>query len=80
MAINSMVMNWIIMACGMLLLVYLGIRANKIASSDDEAGFLLGGRSLGPFVMAGTIMATGFSGWVSSALREWSMSSDLPNC
>ena len=63
MAINSMVMNWIIMTCGMLLLVYLGIRANKIASSDDEAGFLLGGRSFGPFVMAGTIMATGFSGW-----------------
>lgn len=63
MGTNSMVMNWIIMASGMLLLVYLGIRANKIASSDDEAGFLLGGRSLGPFVMAGTIMATGFSGW-----------------
>lgn len=58
-----MVMNWIIMVIGMALLVYLGIRANKIASSDDEAGFLLGGRSLGPFVMAGTIMATGFSGW-----------------
>lgn len=56
-------MNWIIMSAGMILLVYLGIRANKIASSDDEAGFLLGGRSLGPFVMAGTIMATGFSGW-----------------
>lgn len=60
---SSMVVNWIIMAIGMLLLVYLGIRANKIASSDDEAGFLLGGRSFGPFVMAGTIMATGFSGW-----------------
>ncbi|SDP41801.1 sodium:solute symporter family protein [Desulforhopalus singaporensis] len=58
-----MVTNWIIMAVGMLLLVYLGIRANKIASSDDEAGFLLGARSFGPFVMAGTIMATGFSGW-----------------
>lgn len=63
MATNSMIMNWIIMASGMMLLVYLGIKANRIASSDDEAGFLLGGRSLGPFVMAGTIMATGFSGW-----------------
>ncbi|MEA1928604.1 MAG: sodium:solute symporter family protein [Candidatus Auribacterota bacterium] len=56
-------MNWIIMIIGMGLLVYLGIKANQIASSDDEAGFLLGGRSFGPFVAAGTIMATGFSGW-----------------
>lgn len=58
-----MIANWIIMIIGMGLLVYLGIKANQIASSDDEAGFLLGGRGFGPFVAAGTIMATGFSGW-----------------
>jgi len=58
-----MIANWIIMIVGMGLLVYLGIKANKIASSDDEAGFLLAGRGFGPFVAAGTIMATGFSGW-----------------
>jgi len=58
-----MVSNWIIMVSGMALLIYLGIKANAIASTDDEAGFLLGGRSFGPFVAAGTIMATGFSGW-----------------
>ncbi len=58
-----MVSNWVIMILGMALLVYLGIKANAIASNDDEAGFLLGGRSFGPFVAAGTIMATGFSGW-----------------
>ncbi|RKX74479.1 MAG: sodium:solute symporter family protein, partial [Spirochaetes bacterium] len=55
--------NWIILVIGMGLLVYLGFRATKIASSEDEAGFLLGGRSFGPFVAAGTLMATGFSGW-----------------
>ena len=56
-------MNWIILTLGMLLLVYLGFRANRIASDKDEAGFLLGGRSFGPLVAAGTLMATGFSGW-----------------
>ncbi len=55
--------NWFILALGMLLLIYLGFRAKKIASSEDEAGFLLGGRSFGPLVAAGTLMATGFSGW-----------------
>lgn len=44
-------------------LVYLGIRASGIAEEDDEAGFLVAGRTLGPFVGAATIMATGFSGW-----------------
>jgi sodium/pantothenate symporter len=58
-----MAANWIIMFGGMALLVFLGFKANRIASSDDEAGFLLGARSFGPIVMAGTIMATGFSGW-----------------
>jgi len=58
-----MVMNYIILVVGMGLLVYLGFKANKIAGSEDEAGFLLGGRSFGPFVAAGTLMATGFSGW-----------------
>jgi sodium/pantothenate symporter len=58
-----MVMNWIILIVGMGLLVFLGFKANKIASSEDEAGFLLGGRSFGPVVAAGTLMATGFSGW-----------------
>ena len=33
------------------------------SNNDDESGFLVAGRSLGPFVVAATIVATGYSGW-----------------
>lgn len=56
-------LNWAIMLVSIGVLVYLGIRASGIAEEDDEAGFLVAGRTLGPFVGAATIMATGFSGW-----------------
>jgi sodium/pantothenate symporter len=58
-----MLYNWLLLSAGLALLIYLGFRASRIASSDDEAGYLLGGRSFGPLVAAGTLMATGFSGW-----------------
>ena len=32
-------------------------------SGDDEKAFLLGSNEMGPFVAAGTLMATGYSGW-----------------
>ena len=38
------------------------LSARKVRDSD-EGGFLLAGRTLGPFVGARTIVATGFSGW-----------------
>jgi sodium/pantothenate symporter len=41
----------------------MGIKFTSIAGSEDEAGFLLAGRSLGFFVGAATLVATGFSGW-----------------
>ncbi|PIE34576.1 MAG: sodium:solute symporter, partial [Gammaproteobacteria bacterium] len=47
-------------------LIWLGWKSSQIVVEDeegDEEGFLLAGRSLGPFVGASTIVATGFSGW-----------------
>ena len=43
----------------------MGVQTNNkvVKASKDEGGFLLAGRSIGPFVGAGTIVATGFSGW-----------------
>ncbi len=57
--------NWAIMAASFIVLIWLGWRSSLVVHSnnDDESGFLLAGRSLGPFVGAATIVATGFSGW-----------------
>lgn len=57
------VINWIIFLAASAELIYMGYKYSGIASSDDEAGFLLAGRSLGVFVGASTLVATGFSGW-----------------
>ncbi|CTQ32840.1 sodium:solute symporter family protein [Jannaschia rubra] len=56
-------LNWTIMAISFAVLIWLGWRSSTIAEGDDESGFLIAGRSLGPFVGASTIVATGFSGW-----------------
>ncbi len=58
-----MLINWIILGLSIVLLMYLGGKAGKRVSDSDEGDFLVAGRSLGPFVMAGTVIATGFSGW-----------------
>lgn len=56
--------NWIILLASLVMMAVLALKASKIISSkDEESGFLVAGRSLGPFVTAGTIVATGFSGW-----------------
>ena len=60
---NWMWLNWSLMGLSFAVLIGLGIRAARIADSGDESGFLIAGRSLGPFVGAATIMATGYSGW-----------------
>lgn len=55
--------NWIVLGVSILLLMYLGSRAGKRVSDENESDFLVAGRTLGPFVLAGTVIATGFSGW-----------------
>ncbi|MES0861876.1 sodium:solute symporter family protein [Ruegeria sp. SCPT10] len=57
--------NWFIMTASFVVLIWLGWKSSKIVHSnnDDESGFLVAGRSLGPFIGASTIVATGYSGW-----------------
>lgn len=55
--------NWGLLLLTFGLLIYLGYRSSTTMDQDDEGGFLVAGRSLGAFVGAGTIVATGFSGW-----------------
>ncbi|PRY95737.1 sodium/pantothenate symporter [Hasllibacter halocynthiae] len=57
--------NWAILLASFAGLIWLGWRSSKtvVGESEDESGFLIAGRSLGPFVGASTIVATGFSGW-----------------
>lgn len=55
--------NWFVLGVSVLVLMYLGGRAGKRVSDENESDFLVAGRSLGPFVLAGTVIATGYSGW-----------------
>ncbi|QEA38203.1 sodium:solute symporter family protein [Pistricoccus aurantiacus] len=57
------IFNWGLLFITFALMIYLGYLSSKMMKKDDEGGFLLAGRSLGAFVGAGTIVATGFSGW-----------------
>lgn len=58
-------LNWLIMAISVVGLLWLGWKSSATMhqGGDDESGFLIAGRSLGPFVGAATIVATGYSGW-----------------
>lgn len=49
--------NWLIMAMSFIALIWLGWKSSKVVhfNNDDESGFLVAGRSLGPFVGAATI-------------------------
>lgn len=62
---NYIWLNWAVMAASILGLLWLGWKSNVTIhqDNDDESGFLIAGRSLGPFVGASTIVATGYSGW-----------------
>ena len=55
--------NWGLLILTFALLIYLGYLSSKLMKRNDESGFLVAGRSLGAFVGASTIVATGFSGW-----------------
>lgn len=61
--INYTLFNWALLIFTFGLLIYLGYLSSKHLNKTNEAGFLVAGRSLGAFVSAGTIVATGFSGW-----------------
>ena len=57
--------NWIIFIVASLILLSVGFYSQLRIKKDKSAsqGFLLGAKSIGAFVGAGTLMATGFSGW-----------------
>lgn len=57
--------NWIIFIVASCVLIGVGYFSGKSIQQDevDGEGFLLGAKSIGPFIGAGTLMATGYSGW-----------------
>ena len=57
--------NWIIFILASLGLIGVGfLTGRKIQTAESEGeGFLLGGKQIGAFVGAGTLIATGYSGW-----------------
>ena len=57
--------NWIIFIVASLILLSVGFWSQLRIKKDESAskGFLLGAKSIGPFIGAGTLMATGYSGW-----------------
>lgn len=57
------IFNWGLLLIAFGLMIYLGYLSSKMMKKKGEGGFLLAGRSLGAFVGAGTLVATGFSGW-----------------
>lgn len=56
-------LNWGLMIVAFAVMIGIGALSGRKVSDSDEGGFLLAGRTLGPFVGASTIVATGFSGW-----------------
>jgi len=59
------VINWIIFIFASVGLIAVGtFSGKKIGGAEaDSEGFLLGAKQVGAFVGAGTLMATGYSGW-----------------
>ncbi|ERI53929.1 hypothetical protein N878_13500 [Pseudomonas sp. EGD-AK9] len=57
------VFNWVLLIVTFALMIGMGFLSSRKVRDSDEGGFLLAGRSLGAFVGASTIVATGFSGW-----------------
>lgn len=56
-------LNWGLMIVTFAVMIGIGALSSRQVSDSDEGGFLVAGRTLGPFVGASTIVATGFSGW-----------------
>lgn len=58
--------NWAVFILSSLVLIGVGVYSNqkiKRQAANAGEGFLLGGKQIGAFVGAGTLMATGYSGW-----------------
>ncbi|MGP1594664.1 MAG: sodium:solute symporter family protein [Treponema sp.] len=58
-------LNWIIFSAASCILIGVGIFSGRIIKNDPNKnkGFLLGAKHIGPFIGAGTLIATGYSGW-----------------
>ncbi|WP_298188130.1 sodium:solute symporter [uncultured Pseudomonas sp.] len=57
------IFNWCLLIVTFAVMIGIGFLSSRKVKDSDEGGFLLAGRSLGAFVGASTIVATGFSGW-----------------
>lgn len=58
------IFNWLLLAGSAAVLIGLSLYSMRMAGDKDEAGFLVANNSLGPFVAAATLIATGYSGFV----------------
>lgn len=58
-----MIGNWIILIVSSVILIGVGFWSQLKIKKEASEGFLLGAKSIGAFVGAGTLMATGYSGW-----------------
>lgn len=56
-------LKWTLLLGSFAIMISIGLISSRVNKGNEEEGFLLAGRSLGPFVGAGTIVATGYSGW-----------------
>ena len=54
--------NWMCFLASVALMVYVGLRAKKVADKGSD-GFLVAGRSLGTIVGTCAVVGTGYSGW-----------------
>lgn len=62
----NLTFNWIIFVLFSLVILSVGYFSKRFLAqkkANQEEGFLLGGKTIGEFVGAGTIIATGYSGW-----------------
>ncbi|MGO2501580.1 MAG: sodium:solute symporter family protein [Cobetia marina] len=57
-------LNWLLLIFSALILIGLSIYSMRAAGDKDESGFLVANNSLGAFVSAATLVATGYSGFV----------------
>ncbi|GAB2712874.1 sodium:solute symporter family protein [Halomonas garicola] len=56
--------NWFLLIFSATVLIGLSLYSMRAAGDKDESGFLVANNSLGPFVAAATLVATGYSGFV----------------
>ena len=64
-------LNWGLMIVTFAVMIGIGALSSRRVSDSDEGGFLLAGRTLGPFVGASTIVATGIETIVGRLHTLW---------